>query len=68
MAETVPDPTTALPVLPLDSPDWVPLDIPYCWLTERLGYPDLAAHDLHAALATPPPHGVRAASWLSDCG
>jgi hypothetical protein len=59
MDEIVPDPSTALPALPLDSPDWVPLDTPYHWLTERFGNPELAAHDLHTALATPPPHGVR---------
>jgi hypothetical protein len=51
MAETVSDPITALPALPLDSFDWVPLDIPHRWLAERIGNPDLAAHDLATALA-----------------
>jgi hypothetical protein len=58
MDETVPDPTTALPALPLDSPDWVPFDIPLRWLIEHTGHPDLAAHDLIKLLATPPPYGV----------
>ena len=59
MDETVPDPTTALPALPLDSPNWVSLDIPHRWLIEHTGHPDLAAHDLTKILAIPPPDGVR---------
>jgi hypothetical protein len=59
MDETVPDPSTVLPALPLDSPDWVPLDIPLRWLIEHTGHPDLAAHDLIKLLATSPPYGGR---------
>jgi hypothetical protein len=59
MDETVSDPTTALPALPLDSPNWVSLDIPHRWLIEHTGHPDLAAHDLTKILAIPPPDGVR---------
>ena len=59
MAAETPDPNTTLPALPLDSPDWVPFDIPHRWLAERTGNPDLAAHDLTKVLTIPPPDGVR---------
>jgi hypothetical protein len=51
MAAETPDPSIALPALPLDSFDWVPLEIPHRWLAERIGNRDLAVHDLGAALA-----------------
>ena len=56
MAEPISKSSTELP---LDSFDWVPLDIPHRWLAERIGNADLAALDLIKVLATPPPHGVR---------
>jgi hypothetical protein len=52
MDETVSDPTTALPALPLDDPRWAPLDDAAARLSPHLGGHSIAAHDLSGALTT----------------